>query len=189
MEKEKKKGKLKWVIIAIVAVVVVFAIASGGDDDSDEVAKKTGQVETEQTSSDAKEDNKSESEEKSEFKVGDVVETSDLKISYLSAKKYKTDNEFMQPKKGNVYYRMQFEFENIGDSDESVTSLADWECYADGYSVEQQYFDEDELDGNLSPGKKAKGSVYFEVPKDAKEIKLEYETEFWSSKKIVFVVK
>ena len=104
MEKEKKKGKLKWVIIAIVAVVVVFAIASGGDDDSDEVAKKTGQVETEQTSSDAKEDNKSESEEKSEFKVGDVVETSDLKISYLSAKKYKTDNEFMQPKKGNVYY-------------------------------------------------------------------------------------
>lgn len=84
---------------------------------------------------------------------------------------------------------MQFEFENIGESDESVTSLTNWECYADGYSADQHFFDEDELDGNLSPGKKAKGSVYFEVPKEAKEIKLEYETEFWSTKKIVFVVK
>lgn len=192
MEKEKKKGKLKWVIIAIVAVVVLFAIGSSDDEDSNggnSVAKKTGQVETEQTSSDAKEDNKSESEEKSEFKVGDIVETSDLKISFLSAKKYKSDNQFMQPEKGNIYYRMQFEFENIGDSIENITSIIDWECYADGYSVEQHYFDEDKLEGNLSPGKKAKGSVYFEIPKETKKIELEYKTELWSNKRIVFVVK
>lgn len=201
MEKEKKKGKLKWVIIAIVAVVVLFAIGSSDDEDSNggnSVAKKTGQVETEQTSSDAKEDSKtdekqedkdSESEDKSEFKVGDIVETSDLKISFLSAKKYKSDNQFMQPEKGNIYYRMQFEFENIGDSIENITSIIDWECYADGYSVEQHYFDEDKLEGNLSPGKKAKGSVYFEIPKETKKIELEYKTELWSNKRIVFVVK
>lgn len=122
------------------------------------------------------------------FTIGDVVETSDLKISFLSAGEYISDNEFIQPKDGNVYYKMEFEFENIGDSDKYVSSY-DWECYADSYSTDQTWIGDDDMSATLSPGKKTKGSVYFEVPAEAHEITLEYETNFWTENKIIFVVK
>ena len=82
------------------------------------------------------------------------METSDLKITYISAEEYQSDSQVIQPKDGYVYYRMEFEF-----------------------------------DATMSPGKKAAGAVYYEVPEDAKEITLEYETNFLSQNKIVFIVK
>ena len=84
---------------------------------------------------------------------------------------------------------MEFEFENIGNVDQTVSSVASWDCYADGYAMDAQYFGDDAIDATMSPGKKAAGAVYYEVPKDAKEITLEYETNFLSQNKIVFVVK
>lgn len=131
---------------------------------------------------------KTEEQQKNEFVVGDVVKTSDLKITFVSAKKYKSENEFIQPKKGNVYYKMDFEFENISDSDSNVSSY-DFKCYADGYDMEQTWIDGFDLDATLSSGKKTKGAVFFEVPKDSKEVTLEYETNFWTENKIVFIVK
>lgn len=34
---------------------------------------------------------------------------------------------------------------------------------------------------------KTKGKIFFEVPKDAKEIKIEYDINFLTSDKIIFV--
>jgi TPR repeat protein len=66
--------------------------------------------------------------------------------------------------------------------------LAD--CYADGYDSEMAYADEGKaLDATLSPGKKTKGIVCFEVPKNFKDISLEYETNYWSESKVCFEVK
>lgn len=172
------------------------AVAGGGDSDgpSDSSPKK---VESESKGNsnengqivDYKEDSKNkESEPDNEFNVGDVVEASDLKISFTNVEEYTPENEFMQSKEGNVYYKMDFEFENISDSDQYISSF-DFKCYADGYDMEQSYMDELDLDATLSPGKKTKGSVFFEVPIDSSEIILEYETNFWTEEKIVFVVK
>lgn len=124
------------------------------------------------------------------FTIGDVVETSDMKISFLSAGEYTSDNEFIQPKDGYMYYRMEFEFENISDSDKSVSSMVDWNCYADGYKVDQTWIGDDNgLDATLSTGKKTKGAVFFEIPKEAQSIELEYETNFWTEDKIIFICK
>lgn len=180
--KKKQGGIGKWVIIGIVAIIILARIASGGTENSepsDSNPKKTEQ---------ASEESKQEKQKKNEFSVGDVVETSNLRISYLSAGEHNSNNEFIQPKEGNVYYKMDFEFENISDSDEYISSFS-FNCYADGYSVEQAYMDGEQLDATLSPGKKTKGSVFFEVPKDANEITIEYETNFWTENKIVFIVK
>ena len=38
-------------------------------------------------------------------------------------------------------------------------------------------------------GRKATGSVYFEVPQNANSIDVEYETNYWSGNKAIFVVK
>lgn len=179
--KKQGMGALgKTILIIFLIALIAPNITKYSEDDSE--PKKVGNVDGSSTSDDGKTDTKN------EFKVGDIVETENLKISFLSADKFKSDNEYIQPKKGNVYYRMQFEFENIGDSDETVSSMMDWSCYADDYSVEQAFFDDD-IDASLSPGKKIKGSVYFEVPKDSKSITLEYETNFWTEDKIIFIVK
>lgn len=179
--KKQGMGALGKTILIIFLIALIAPNITKYSEDASE-PKKVGNVDGSSTSDDGKTD------AKNEFKVGDIVETENLKISFLSADKFKSDNEYIQPKDGNMYYRMQFEFENIGDSDETVSSMMDWSCYADDYSVEQAFFDDD-IDASLSPGKKIKGSVYFEVPKDSKSITLEYETNFWTEDKIIFIVK
>lgn len=181
--KKQKKGIVKWIVIVVIVLFVLSALANGGD--SDEPSNKNPKK-VDSTNNESKEEEK---EDKKEFSVGDVVETSDLKITFISADKYKEENEFSQPKKGNTYYRMQFEFENIGDSDQTISSLSNWTCYADGYAMEQYFGGEDEMDGSIAPGKKMKGSVYFQMPKKSKEITLEYECNFWTEDKVIFKVK
>lgn len=182
--RKKQGGIFKWILIAVL-VVFFFGILFGGEDDdraSDSNPKKVGDASASSEAGDEEEnvDNK--------FSVGEIVETSDLRITFAAAEKYKSDNEFLQPKSGNVYYKMDFEFENISDTDQYVSSW-DFVCYADNYDMEQTYMDGLELDATLSPGKHTKGSVFFEVPKDAKNIVLEYETNFWTEDKVIFVVK
>lgn len=181
--RKKQGGIFKWILIAVVVLFFIGSIFGGEDGSaSDSNPQKVGDV-----SGITKEDDTKGNVE-NKFSVGEIVETSNLRITFVSAKEYQSDNEFMQPKAGNVYYEMEFEMENISDTDQSVSSW-DFACYADNYDMEQAYMDGMDLDATLSAGKKTKGSVFFEVPKDAKEIFLEYETNFWTEDKIIFVVK
>ena len=184
--RKKQGGILKWIIIVILVIAVISSVA-GGDDEkeggSDSNPQKVGE-----TTKDNNEKNDAVDEPvDNTFAVGETLETSNLKISYLSAAEH-TFNEYIQPAEGKVFYRMEFEVENIGDTDELVSSF-DFECYADGYAAEQSYYGDDTLDATLSPGKKVKGAVYFEVPTDATEVTLEYELNYWTEDKVIFVVK
>lgn len=194
--RKKQGGKLKFVIIALVAIVIIASIMNGGGNDSpsDSNPKKVNQSDSsdnEKNNEKEEEEKEDEKDEKKVFVVGDIVETSDLKITFVSGKKYKSKNEYTKPKKGNDFYKMEFEFENKSDSDKTLSTVMDWTCYADSYKVDQAYTGDDSngLDATLSSGKKAKGSIYFEVPKDAKEITLEYSPSFWSNDKVVFKIK
>jgi len=160
--RKKQGGKMKWIIIAIIAVIIIVAVAgSGSDDVTDKV-----------------------------YEVGDVVEYEDMEITYISAKEYKEDNEFLQPKSGNTYYKIELEFINNGDDDITISSMLGFECYADGYAAEQTFIGEDDLSGTISKGKRIKGSLYFEVPKTANEIILEYsDNVFVDDEKLKFKVK
>ena len=110
------------------------------------------------------------------FQVGDVVETEDFKITFVSAGKYKSDNEYITPKKGYEYWQFKFKFENTSDTDQNVSTMMDWECYADNSKADQQWIGDDSgLDATLSAGRQTEGTVYFEVPKDSKHIELEYD--------------
>lgn len=124
------------------------------------------------------------------FNVGDVLETKDFRISYISSQQYVSYNEFIQPKDGYVYWRFEFKFENISDTDKTVSSMADWECYADNVKVDQTWIgDENGLDAFLSSGRTTQGAVYFEVPVNASNIELEYDINCWESDKIIFAGK
>lgn len=198
--KDRKRGTaIAGLICSIVGVVfflfaflVADSILSSVDEESPKKVETVEQSEVEADSESANADDSSEevTEVDNSFSVGEVVETSDFRISFLSAEEYVSDNQFIQPKEGYAYYKMEFEFENISDSDKSVSSMIGWNCYADSYKADQTWIGDDNgLDASLSAGKKTKGAVFFEIPKDAQSIELEYETNFWTEDKLIFVVK
>ena len=122
------------------------------------------------------------------YVVGDVVESSKLKITYLSCGEYTSDNMFVVPADGCHFVSCEFEFENIGTSDEYVSSY-DFDCYADGINCNGTYIREDDLSATLSAGRKTKGTVTFEVPVDATVIEVEYLSNYWTSNRVVFNAK
>jgi len=197
----KKQGGIgKWIVIAVVAIVLIAAV-SGGGDNKDKNPQKVGETTTgtasakEETSgndADNTSDTKQqETEEVSNvFQIGDVVETENFKITFVSAGAYESDSEFLQPKDGCEYWQFEFKFENISDTDQAVSSMMDWECYADNAKADQTWIGDDNgLDATLSAGRETQGTIYFEVPKDVQSVELEYDINFWQSDKIVFVGK
>lgn len=194
----KKQGGIgKWIIIAVVVIILIAAV-SGGGDDKDKNPQKVGEATTgtatvkEETNTKDISDDKTAQEEEvnNVFQVGDVVETENFKITFVSAGVYESDNEFLQPKDGYEYWQFELKFENISDTDQAVSSMMDWECYADNSKVDQSWVGDDSgLDATLSMGRETQGTIYFEVPQDAQSVELEYDVNFWQSDKIIFVGK
>jgi len=163
-------------LVSLALTANIGCVDSGG-------ASKVGEL-----SSSKKSEEKTEPTTQAKYNVGDIVETKALRISYLSCGEYESDNQFIQPKDGNMFIFCEFEFENISDSDKLASSF-DFDCFADNSSCEETYCGDEGLSATISSGRKAKGKVYFEVPKDAKEIEIEYDSSWLSSEKIIFLYK
>ena len=85
--------------------------------------------------------------------------------------------------------KLTFEIENISSTDQ-IVSVYDFKCYSDDVASSAYYYGDNGLSTTtLSSGRKATGNVYFEVPQNANSIDVEYETNYWSGNKAIFVVK
>lgn len=93
---------------------------------------------------------------------------------------------FLEPKEGYKYVYIELEVENLSDSDQ-LFSYFSFNCFADGVSCDGFYGMDDAISATLSAGRKAKGTVVFEVPKDAQAIEFEFEDNFWTQNKIIFL--
>ncbi|MCF0242143.1 MAG: DUF4352 domain-containing protein [Treponema sp.] len=132
-------------------------------------------------------ENKAEASD-SAYKVGDTIDIDKVKMTYLSCNpNYQTDNQFLQPEEGNKLIQCELEFENTGESDESV-SVFSFDCFADGQSCDMTYTDTD-LSGTISSGRKLKGTVTFEVPENASVIEVEYKPNLFINKRIILAVQ
>ena len=125
-----KKGKGKWIVIVVIAVFIIAAASNSGNDDTKNESKKVGSVtESSGSTSKDKKKNKSSSKDKksnkknsnkssknngktddNRFHPGDVVEFGDFEIAYTGAEKYKSNNQFIQPKDGYKYVKFYFTF-------------------------------------------------------------------------------
>ena len=177
MEQKKKPIYKKWWFWVIIIIAIVAITSSGGDNSNTVVTSgnNAGSLQQEQSTNQT-------------ANVGDVVQTDEVKISYKSCKEYTKYNSYSKPKSGNKVMRMEFEFENISRGDILLNTM---ECYADGEKCEAYYYADDYKSSfeTISAGKKVKAVLYYEVPKAAKEIVLEYETDYWSDEKVEFIVK
>lgn len=174
----RKISKFLTIFLMIFCGIFFMGCAIGSSSDSD--GKVTDGEKTEE-----------EKVENTIIEIGKAYENSEIKLSYVALDNNYTNYDSYSGVKGeNKIIRLTFEAENLKKSDLYITSY-DFECYADGYSVDSFIWakDNDILSATLSPGKKTKGSVYFEVPKESNEIIVEYEVDWLSNKKIIFKVK
>ena len=191
-ENEKKGKGIAGVITCSVAIVIiffwVFVISAASLDGNNTESSKTTLTSTEVNTTTEKTTSKDKSTKK--YAVGEIYEDSSVAIKYASLDDdFKGYNKYANVKSGYKVIKAEFEFENTGSSD-FLASSYNFNCYADGYDCEKFYsVDDSSFTSTLSAGKKAKGSVYFQVPQNSKEITLEYETNYWTDSKVRFVVK
>lgn len=193
-----KMRKATKMVIRITAFLLILSLAACGSSEKNSSTKKIGEVSTASSavSSSTKIDAGSSSEAepvssasepvKDAYNVGDILQDGDLEIVYVSSGEYASDNQFFQPKEGNKYIFAKMAFKNISDHSSVSVSAYSFKCYADGYATDVFLGGEDTLSSTLSPGRATSGSLYFEVPIDAQEIEIEYETNFITEKKIKF---
>lgn len=187
---KKKKGKKKWIIISVIAVFLIIVLASSGDS-KPKVETPSEQNGSSQPSQESKSDNDGETQDETkQIKVGSTVSDDELKITFKSCNaNFTRYSKYADIKKGYKVMQAVFVFENISPSD---AWLNGFECYADGEKCENFYSVDDYKSSvleSISPGRKVTATMYYEVPKNAKNIELEYERDAWTSEKYVFVVK
>lgn len=173
-----KKFSSVFGIIAVILIFSLFAIGSGSDKAS--------------VSSDSASDNSKTTTQKADepvkVKVGETLTTNTLKITYKSSADDK-GAEYFPAASGNKIIKLTFEIENISSTDQ-IVSVYDFKCYSDDVASSAYFYGDDGLSTTtLSSGRKATGNVYFEVPQNANSIDVEYETNYWSGNKAIFVVK
>lgn len=183
VEKPKKKKKKWWIALVLVAVLLIVVFSGSSDESGPTVDTPDASNSSSQTDE--------EKDATKEIKIGSSVTDDDLKITFKSCDtNYTKYNKYASVTKGCKVVRAAFTFENISDTDKI---LDDFECYADGDKCEYFYFGGDDSNSptleSVSPGRKFNAVVYYEVPKDAKKIEFEYESDFWSSDKYIFVVE
>lgn len=187
--RKKQGGKLKWVIIVIIVLAVLGMAMGGGDDDSSSTDSQTKST-TATTAAKKETAKKEETKEKGSVKVGESFENDGLKVTAKKAEFGYDGGEYFTAKDGCEYVAVDFTCENIAEKGDKYVSVSDCSCYADNSACEQQYIgNSDFVNTNLSPGKNVSFTAYYEVPKDAKKVILEYSASFWTDKKITINLK
>ena len=180
--KNKSKGVLG-IIIAIVVIAIIIGIVSGGNGSSTptKVDNTTSNTNT----------NQQDQPQQSVFSVGDKVELNNIIVTLVGVKENK-GSTYNKPESGKIYVLCEFEIENNSSKEITVSSIMSFEAYCDDYSITEslgalmEKGSKNQLDGSIDAGKKMNGIIGYEVPKDWKELEIQFTPDFWSGKEIVF---
>ncbi len=132
---------------------------------------------------------------KTEFKLNESFENKYEKITMTEVNtNFKDYGPYEKPADGKKIIMAKFEIENINkEKDELYISSAEFNASADDvvadtyYSLKKKYND---FSATVGKGKKTTGYVFYEVPKNAEKITIEYNANFWvDGNAIEFIVK
>lgn len=167
----------KWWFWAVVVVIVVAIVAPKGDDVQQvlgDITTTTAKVTTAAKTTTAA------PEEKIINCVGESLETKNFIVTVEALNKVKSDNQFLQPAEGKEFVEVVIIIENKSEKDYTVSSVLMFEAYQDSFSVDESFSahaanDSSTLDGGLAKGKKLKGSLAYELPKDWEELEIQVD--------------
>jgi len=127
-------------------------------------------------------------EETKYINIGETLVADGLEITLDEASDW-SGNKFTKPKDGYKFIRAYFIIKNNNTADKYINPY-DFTCYADNAKMEDNIWPDDRIDsGYISNGRNVQGYLYFEVPKNAQKIEIEYETDWWTDSKAYFKIK
>lgn len=127
--------------------------------------------------------------ERSEFFIGEYVNLKDIVVRVIGASDYAETNQFMQPDEGFVRKAVEVEVINIGDTNYSLSSIFSFEIRdSEGFSYTPNFFDgtNQVLSGTIPVAGRARGYVFFDIPKDETISQLLYDYALFSNGQITF---
>lgn len=125
-----------------------------------------------------------------QYSEGEKYTDDELEITFLSKDTNFTEySKYATVKDGYKVIKAEFEFENVGNTNKYVSSY-NFDCYADGYDCDSFWsVEKSTFSSTLSSGKKTKGAVYFQVPKNSESITLEYKVNSLKDQKVEFIIE
>lgn len=129
-----------------------------------------------------------ESQAKTEtFEIGDSVKAGNL-IFTVNSTRTDEGGDFIKPDEGKIYYIVDVTVENTGDESETVSSLMMFKLFdSQGYNYTITIGPETQgsVDGEISAGRKLRGELAFEIPKDATGLELQIDPTLFGSGQII----
>ncbi len=177
------KKQVLSIISLLLLAVMLFAGCGGSDEPKKEINSTTSNQSTESTASEPK---------KTTFAVGETAVFENLKITATEFKESK-GKQYFEPQDGKIFVGVKFTIENISEEDINISSVLLFNGYADDvsvgdYSVSAGMAFDGSLDGTIAKGKKLIGWYSAEVPKDWKQLQVDFKPDMLSDSKASFVI-
>lgn len=177
---------MKTKIVSVLLVVAMLGIIGGCSSKQDQPTKVAENTST--SSKPASEDTKK--NEPKTFKVGDVVQLKDYKITVNKVYPV-SGNEFAAPKDGNEFIAIDCTVENISKEEKTVSSLVMFKVVdKDGRACEyslmgQTAANAGQLDGTIGVGRKLSGVYVVEVPKGKTGLELVFDSSLLTGGQVI----
>lgn len=191
--------KWKWIAAVFFAISMTGAIVGcGGEDAVKDVTNdkqaESGNSETKIDDSEESEPEDTDSEEKTEFYMGETAEQGDVQFTLVNVYE-SSGSELITPDDGNIFLVCEFDISNNSEEDIGISSVMNFEANCDDYSLTLDIMGlqvpeaegKSQLDGNIASGKKMNGIVAYQVPSDYKTMEINVTPDFWSGKDIKFI--
>ena len=154
-----------------VLLAIILALTACG---SQEGPKKVESTESKATESSAE----SKAKEPTFFKKGETAELNGVQATLVEVQESK-GNDINKPKDGNIFVLPFFEIANNGKEKLNISSMMSFSAYVDGYAAELDIGalvenKGSQLDGEVAPGKKLKGAIGLQAPKNYKDIEIHF---------------
>ena len=191
--------KWKWIAAVFFAISMTGAIVGCGREDAvkdvtNDKQAESGNSETKIDDSEESEPEDTDSEEKTEFYMGETAEQGDVQFTLVNVYE-SSGSELITPDDGTIFLVCEFDISNNSEEDIGISSVMNFEAYCDDYSLTLDIMGlqvpeaegKSQLDGNIASGKKMNGIVAYQVPSDYKTMEINVTPDFWSGKDIKFI--
>lgn len=174
------KGFKKVLIVLMAIVLIPIAVACSDEGTPQKVSENKP----------ASSSGKTESNAPKVFKIGDVVQLKDFKVTVNGIRTATQDKSgVIKPEDGNEYLIVDCTVENISKENQSISSMLMFKIEdKDGRSYDQALMYPDlkgSLEGDVAPTRKITGEYAVEVPKGKKGLELVFDGSFLAGGQII----
>lgn len=167
--------KKAWFWVVVIIVVICVGAAGASNNKEPEKVNENGDSSEQQDSGDKI------------FKVGDTIAIDNQKMTITGVER-NWSAEYAKPKDGKEYIRVKISLENESDDKLSYFNTY-WKIEDPDGAIDDNTIvigNDDGLDyGEIAAGGKKTGSLIFEVPKDATNLKIHYQPDMWTDREAI----